>query len=425
MTLTANEQYFLELVNRARLDPLAEAARYGIDLNEGLAPGTLNGLAKQVLAPNALLDAAAEAHSAWMLQTDIFSHTGVNGSDPGQRMTSAGYAFTGSWTWGENFAWSGTTGTIDLTAAIDGHHRGLFLSHGHRENIENGAFREIGIAQVAGQFFSNGVNWNASMATQNFATSGTAVFLTGVVYTDSDTNQFYSIGEGVAGASFTINAANTASQAAGGYALATSAANASVTVQHGAMISVVQIDLTGGNGKLDLVDGDHFLASATLKLISGVADAGLLGVAALGLTGNNAANDLAGNSGNNRVNGAGGADAVVGGAGNDRILGGGGADRLGGGVGIDVLTGSTGADRFVMNNGDGKEKVTDFTLAQNDRLVFDDALWGNVAQTAAQVVNSFAHVVVAGVTFDFGGGDVMTLVGLTSTVGLAGQIEFI
>ncbi len=425
MTLTANEQYFLELVNRARLDPSGEAARFGIDLNEGLAPGTLNGTAKQVLAPNALLDTAAEIHSAWMIQTDIFSHTGAGGSDPGQRMTSAGYAFTGSWTWGENIAWTGTTGTLNLAAAIDAHHRGLFLSHGHRENIENGAFREIGIAQVAGQFTSGGTTYNASMATQDFAKSGTAVFLTGVVYSDADTNQFYSIGEGVAGTSFTIGAAATASQAAGGYALATTAALQNVTVQQGGQSSVVQIDLSSGNGKLDLVDGNLFLTSASLKLISGVADAGLLGVGALSLTGNVAANDLAGNSGANRINGAGGADTVAGGAGNDRLIGGGGADRLSGGLGSDIQTGGTGADRFVMNDGDGKERVTDFSVAELDRLVLDDALWGNVVQTAAQVVTSFAHVVAAGVAFDFGGGDVMTLAGLTTTAGLAGQIDFI
>ena len=36
MTLSAAEQYLLELINRARLNPAAEAARYGIDLNAGL-----------------------------------------------------------------------------------------------------------------------------------------------------------------------------------------------------------------------------------------------------------------------------------------------------------------------------------------------------------------------------------------------------
>ena len=38
---TAQEVLMWQLVNRARLDPVAEAARYGIDLNEGLAAGTI------------------------------------------------------------------------------------------------------------------------------------------------------------------------------------------------------------------------------------------------------------------------------------------------------------------------------------------------------------------------------------------------
>jgi hypothetical protein len=33
-TATNQEQLFLELINRARLDPVAEAARQGIDLNQ-------------------------------------------------------------------------------------------------------------------------------------------------------------------------------------------------------------------------------------------------------------------------------------------------------------------------------------------------------------------------------------------------------
>lgn len=76
---TAREQLILELINRARMDPLGEARRYNIDLNEGLRPGTLNGTPKQVLAMNGQLNDAADSHSRWMLDTDSFSHTGVGG----------------------------------------------------------------------------------------------------------------------------------------------------------------------------------------------------------------------------------------------------------------------------------------------------------------------------------------------------------
>src|SRR5262245_58376639 len=57
-------QYMLELINRARTDPAAEAARpdYGIDLNEGLAPGTISADPKQPLAPNEWLLQTIEGH---------------------------------------------------------------------------------------------------------------------------------------------------------------------------------------------------------------------------------------------------------------------------------------------------------------------------------------------------------------------------
>src|SRR5437016_2552832 len=47
------EQYLVELVNRARADPPAEAARYGIALNEGVpAADTISTAPKQPLAIN-------------------------------------------------------------------------------------------------------------------------------------------------------------------------------------------------------------------------------------------------------------------------------------------------------------------------------------------------------------------------------------
>ena len=47
---TDYEQLLLELVNEARADPLAEAARLGIDLNEGLAAGRIGAEPKPPLA---------------------------------------------------------------------------------------------------------------------------------------------------------------------------------------------------------------------------------------------------------------------------------------------------------------------------------------------------------------------------------------
>lgn len=81
----AHEQLLLELVNRARANPPEEAARFGIDLNEGLPAGTISPEAKPPLAMHPRLVEAARAHSAWMLENDTFSHTGEGGSTVSQR----------------------------------------------------------------------------------------------------------------------------------------------------------------------------------------------------------------------------------------------------------------------------------------------------------------------------------------------------
>ena len=80
MPLSAAEQYLLELINRARLDPLAEAERYGIDPNDGLDVGQIGPDALQVLAHNEALSVAAQEQNIWMLDTNTFTHSGENGS---------------------------------------------------------------------------------------------------------------------------------------------------------------------------------------------------------------------------------------------------------------------------------------------------------------------------------------------------------
>ncbi|HEX9857685.1 MAG TPA: CAP domain-containing protein [Paracoccaceae bacterium] len=468
MTLTATEQFAIELMNRARLDPAAEAARYGLTLNEGLAAGTITATAKQVLAPHSILELSAQRHSQWMIDTDTFSHTGVNGTDPRARMELAGYNFTGAWSWGENLAFASLGGgrTVANITAI--HHETLMNSPGHRANILRDSFREIGYAEVAGAF--NGSN--VSVATQNFAHRGAVVYVTGVAYNDLNNNNFYTPGEGLADLRFAVTGGNAArTAAAGGYAVVASQVSAlAVEVGSGATLSRVTLNLAAGNVKLDLVDGDRLLTSGHMTLVSGIADAGLLGIANLTLTGNAAANELSGNAGANRltggggndtINGGGGHDTIQGGAGadigrgangNDSLLGGDGADFLRGGNGNDVLsghagndrlygdtgndrldgwggndrlTGGNGADVFVFRNNYGTDRVLDFNPAEGDRLRIDDALWGGTSLTAAQVVGRYAEVTAAGVVFDFPDTDMLILANLDSLAGLAGTITII
>ncbi len=322
--LTAYEQLLIELVNRARLDPAGEAARFGVTLNQGLTAGTISATQKQVLAPNSLLLDAARGHSQWMINADVFSHTGSGGSNPGQRMASAGYSFTGNWSWGENIAWVGTTGTPNVLSFTEQIHRNLFLSPGHRVNILEDGFKELGAGVLTGGFRSGGTTYNAVMATQKFATSGSNVFITGVAYTDSDKDRFYDIGEGQGGITISVTSGATllgssVTQSAGGFAVALGSASALVTFSGGGLAQPVSVTVAGGskNAKVDLVDGTKIFSSASATLGSGADQLHLLGVANINATGNANDNVLIGNKGNNVLNGKGGADTMRGGAGND------------------------------------------------------------------------------------------------------------
>jgi uncharacterized protein YkwD len=194
------EQYLIELVNRARADPAGEAARFGIDLNEGLAAGTISAAPKAPLAVNPFLTDSARGHSQWMLDSDTFSHTGAGGSSPMQRMQAAGYVFVAPGAAGENIAWRGTKPSVpEPVATTAREHQDLFVDanypgRGHRVNILSDNYKEIGAGVVAGEFQT----YNSVMVTEDFAASGAGNFLTGVAYTDAViADHFYTPGEGI------------------------------------------------------------------------------------------------------------------------------------------------------------------------------------------------------------------------------------
>ncbi len=440
MPLSATEQYLLELINRGRLDPAAEATRYGVGLNDNLADGTITTTARQVLAPNAWLEAAAINHAQWMLATDIFSHTGENGSTLDSRANAAGY----SWTMlGENIAVWGSSAAVNMTAAIDAHHAGLFRSAGHRTNLMNDGLAEVGLAQEQGRFvFPGSGDLNASMLTELFGANGTNQFLTGVVYADRNRNGFYSVGEGRAATSFAVDGITALSQAAGGYTLAvTDSDDAVVTGRAGRVAFSVTVDFSIGNVKLDVVNGTAFHTSSSIILGTGLQTVTLLGIGALMATGTAARNILVGNAGDNVLTGLDGNDTLDGGAGNDalsggllndRLLGGAGADLLRGdsgadylhgGAGDDALSGGLGIDQFVFSNGGGTDIAEDFRLTDRDLLVLNDDLWiGRLSKQ--QVVDLYAHMTQNGVVFNFGDGDALQLNGVTSLTDLAASIVF-
>ncbi|MGW9302824.1 sigma-70 family RNA polymerase sigma factor [Streptomyces cyaneofuscatus] len=86
---------------------------------------------------NDLLATAAQRHSADMASKDYFSHTSPDGTDPGDRITAAGYRWS---TYGENIAKGQRTPADVMQAWMD--------SPGHRANILNCSFKEMGIGKV-------------------------------------------------------------------------------------------------------------------------------------------------------------------------------------------------------------------------------------------------------------------------------------
>ncbi|MCS7034350.1 MAG: CAP domain-containing protein [Phycisphaerae bacterium] len=435
---TALEQYMVELINRARSDPAGEAARFGIDLNEGLAPGTLSAAARQPLAINPFLTDAARSHVEWLLANNLFQHEGAGGSTPADRIQAAGYPTGTSWGFAENLAIMGPVTQSSRPASIATLHRSLFVDagiagRGHRLNLLNGAMKEIGSGVAYGSFrYQSGGSFVSQLAGQKFAYSGSGVFLTGVAYSDSLTDDdFYTVGEALAGVTVVARRADGASFQtttwdSGGYSLAVPPGTYTVTAFGGALGGTVVHEgvvvgsqnvkrdfrpdmvrpfasLTGGvltvNGTPagDVIDialsgssyeaslngaSLRFDASAVMRIEIFAADGNdrvdaspsLVPVYLLGGAGNDT---LIGGAAHDTLTGGGGRDALTGNAGNDRLsghvhhdtlIGGDGDDRLYGDDGDDLLCGNGGVDRLWGGEGDDTLEGG----SSNDRL-FGDA----------------------------------------------------
>ena len=115
-------------VNKVKLLDLVNAVR-----KTGCNCGATAMPPVPVVTWNDKLAKAAYDHSVEMKANDYFSHTGLNGSNPGQRITAAGYPWK---TYGENIANGYTTEQAVMN--------GWLSSEGHCRNIMNGYFKEMG-----------------------------------------------------------------------------------------------------------------------------------------------------------------------------------------------------------------------------------------------------------------------------------------
>lgn len=246
---TDAEQYLLELVNRARADPAAEAARFNIDLNEGLDPGTLSPSPKPPLALTRFLLKAAREHGQWMIDTDMFGHAGKNGSSPGERMQQAGYQ--GGTAESEALALVYSTG--DVKTAVPEAHENLFVDkdqpgRGHRKIIllERD---EIGTGVRFGEYQGEMV----AMVVEDLITliSPTyAAFVVGVVHSTWPKYE-YAPGGGWKGFKVTLSKGDyyAVTSASGGYAIPIHNLSGPLTVtfEKGFWKSVQTVNVTKGD----------------------------------------------------------------------------------------------------------------------------------------------------------------------------------
>jgi hypothetical protein len=202
-----------------------------------------------------------------MIDTDTFSHTGVGRTHPKERMAAAGYGFTGTWWWGENIAWQSYRGSFMTAGLADTIHKGLFVDtwvsdRGHRLDLMNNSFRELGVGMVSGAF----EKYNpVGMMTTDFASESGDAFLTGVAYDDAVMkDRFYTPGEGLGGVTVTARRTSdnavfsTTTYASGGYSLALAPGSYAVSVSGGALKDVVtfgSVKIGSENVKADFIPG--------------------------------------------------------------------------------------------------------------------------------------------------------------------------
>jgi uncharacterized protein YkwD len=98
------------------------------------------------LRQNRLLRKAAAAHSRHMVDDRYFEHTSPTGLTMENRILHARYARNATaWILGENLGW-GTGSAATPRGAV----RGWMRSPGHRANILDSAYRDIGVGVVLG-----------------------------------------------------------------------------------------------------------------------------------------------------------------------------------------------------------------------------------------------------------------------------------
>ncbi len=276
------EQQLLEIINRARANPAAEADRlialdnpyarfaydfYLVDLDLFRA-AMLEFPVAQPLAFHPQLATAARGHSQWMLANVEQSHEQgtITAAD---RVTASGYPWS---TIAESiYAFGHDMEHVHAGFEVDW---GLFDAEGnpiapgmqdppgHRLSNHNDTFREIGIAVIEGtnsrQVGDEVITAGPRVVTMKFGSRhGGGPMITGVAFFDLNKNGAYDPGEGLGGVDVTVSGLATPGRTtrSGGYALPAADGSRTLTFSVPGMTPVNRaIQVSGGrNVKADLI----------------------------------------------------------------------------------------------------------------------------------------------------------------------------
>lgn len=257
---TAEETLILEYINRARADPAAEARRI-LESGERIPSDVDKAMFEREMAalPPApplvfnlqLLDAARK-HAHYMILNEqshdqVEGRPGFTGKSMGDRIRAAGYR--GSSMAENAFKTARNAWNSHVAFEVDwgpGGAGGMQPGRGHRVNIHNPGYRELGAGAVPhGSQFS---------VIHNFG-SRKVRLAGGVAYFDKNNNGFYDIGEGRGGVGISVQGGGAVKTwDSGAFALEIPSNQAvSLTAEYDGLRFSRQYPASGDNIKFDFV----------------------------------------------------------------------------------------------------------------------------------------------------------------------------
>lgn len=284
---TGEEQLFLELMNRARRDPVAEServfnnygdplvkqavdffirARPGVEFSRAENRAAFAGYpAQPPFAFNAKLMTAARLHTQEMKDADLQSHQLPGELALGARVQAQGYAFSqvgeSVFASAESMLYAHAGFAIDWGQGLSGGRPVV----GHRNALMNfdgnANFTEVGVGVLVDT--NPGTDVGPRLITIDFGRSGDTVrFVTGVCFQDMDGDDMYDPGEGLEGVRLDSPASSffNVSTASGGFSLPVPANSGAIQVTatgmagtSGEIVGTQQFDLTVGSANVRLV----------------------------------------------------------------------------------------------------------------------------------------------------------------------------